>query len=284
MKRVQVLGATLLAAGMALAPDSAMAQAEVGAQVDLFSAYVWRGLSLTNKPVAQPSVSLSFPAGSAAVTVGGWANVDIGEYDDPDDDFSESGGLGSFNFAEFNPYAEVSLPAGQATITAGGIGYIYPNDFGLTDEFNTWEVYGRVGFADVLLAPEIAVYYDIDKIEGAYIEGSVAHSLPLNETLSLDLGALAGFSAGQHADLDDAGEPQAEFFNFAENGLTHIDVSAGLPFTAGAFSITPVLHVQISSDEAAKLTTPTDDSDVKLWGGVSIGWAKTLGEPPAKEE
>jgi hypothetical protein len=284
MKRVQVLGATLLAAGLALAPDSAMAQAEVGAQVDLFSAYVWRGLSLTNKPVAQPSVYLSFPAGNAAVTLGGWANVDLGEYDDPDDDFSESGGVGSFNLAEFNPYAEVSFSAGQATITAGGVGYIYPNDFGLTDELNTWEVYGKVGFADVPLAPEIAVYYDIDKIEGAYIEGSVAHSLPLNETLSLDLGALAGFSAGQHADLDDADEPQAEFFNFAENGLTHIDLSAGLPFTTGAFSITPVLHFQISSDEAAKLTSPTDDSDVKLWGGVSIGWARTLGEEPAEEE
>ena len=48
MTRVKVLGATLLAAGLALAPESAAAQAEVGAQVDLFSAYVWRGLSLTN--------------------------------------------------------------------------------------------------------------------------------------------------------------------------------------------------------------------------------------------
>jgi hypothetical protein len=283
MNRAKVLGATVLAAGLALAPDSAAAQAEVGAQVDLFSAYVWRGLSLTNKPVAQPSAYISFPAGQASVTVGGWANIDLGTYDDPEDDISESGGVGSFNLAEFDPYAEVSFPAGKATLTGGITGYIYPNDFGLTDDFNTWEVYGKVGF-DVPLAPEIAVYYDIDKIEGAYIQGSVAHSVPLNETLSLDLGALAGFSAGQHADLDQFGNPRAEFYNFAENGLTHIDVSAGLPFSAGALAITPVVHVQISSDEATKFNSPSNaDEDIKLWGGVSIGWSRTLGEAPAEE-
>jgi hypothetical protein len=282
MKRVKVLGAAVLVAGMAAAPATASAQAEIGAQVDLFSSYVWRGLSLTNKPVAQPSAYLAFPAGAASVTVGGWASIDIGEYDDPEDDISEGGGVGSFNLTEFNPYVEVAVPAGKATITGGVVGYIYPNDFGLTDDFNTWEVYGKVGF-DVPLAPEVAVYYDIDKIEGAYIEGSVTHSLPLNEKLSLDLGALAGFSAGQHADLDDLGDPQAEFFNFLDNGLTHVDFSAGLPLTAGAFSITPVVHFQISGDDFAKITSPTDDSDVKLWGGVSIGWARTLGEAAAEE-
>ena len=35
----------------------------------------------------------SFPAGGVSFTAGGWANVDIGEYDDPNDDLSESGGL-----------------------------------------------------------------------------------------------------------------------------------------------------------------------------------------------
>jgi hypothetical protein len=283
MKRVKVLCAGLFLAGAAVAPETASAQAEIGAQVDLFSAYVWRGLSLTNKPVAQPSAYISFPAGNAAVTVGGWSSIELGDYDDPDDDISEGGG-GSFNLTEFNPYAEVAFSAGKASLTGGVVGYVYPNDFGLTDEFNTWEVYGKVGF-DVPLAPELAVYYDIDKIKGAYLEGSLTHSLPINETLSLDLSGLVGLNAGQHADLDEFGDPQAEFFNFAENGLTHVDLSAGLPLTAGAFSITPVVHFQISSDEATKFNSPTDvDEDFKLWGGVSIGWAKTLGEAPAEEE
>jgi hypothetical protein len=274
MKRVKVLGAALLVAGVAAAPETAAAQAEIGAQVDLFSSYVWRGLSLTNKPVAQPSAYLSFPAGSASVTAGGWASIDIGEYDDPDDDISESGGVGGFNLAEFNPYAEVAVPAGKATVTGGIVGYIYPNDFGLTEDANTWEVYGKLGF-DVPLAPEISVYYDIDKINGAYIQGAVGHAVPLNEALSLELGGLVGFSAGQ-------GQPDSgdDSFNFADDGLTHMDLSAGLPLTAGMFSITPSLHVQVGSDDFTKFTSPTDESDVKLWGGVSIGWARALGEAP----
>jgi hypothetical protein len=279
MKRVKVLGAALFLAGVAAAPNTASAQAEIGAQVDLFSSYVWRGLSLTNKPVAQPSAYVSFPAGAASVTAGGWASIDTGEYDDIDDDISESGGVGSFNLAEFNPYAEVAFPAGKATITGGVVGYIYPNDFGLTDGANTWEVYGTVGF-DVPLAPEISVYYDIDKINGAYIEGAVGHTLPLNEKLGLELGGLVGFSAGQG--VPDSGD---DSWNFSDDGLTHVDLSAGLPLTAGMFSITPVLHFQISGDDFTKINSPSDlDEDFKLWGGVSIGWAKTLGEAPAEEE
>ena len=288
MKRVKVFAALLLAASLVMAPERAVAQAEIGAELGLFSAYIWRGLSLTNKPVVEPDIWLSFPAGNASLTVGGWANIDLGQYDDPEGDISESGGISSFNLSEFNPYAEVGFPAGKATLTGGIIGYIYPNDLtdesngGLNSDFNTWELYGKAEL-DVPLSPSLAVFYDIDKIDGAYIEAGVAHSLPLSEKLTLDLGALAGFSAGQDADLDDAGNPQAEFFNFQENGFTHLDLSAGLPLTAGVFSITPVIHFVINGDELTKFTSPTDESDVKLWGGVSFGWSRTLGEAPEEE-
>ena len=64
---------------------------------------MWRGVTYTNKPVAQPDVWISLPAGNASVTAGGWANVELGNYDDPDDDLSESGGLSAVNVAEFTP-------------------------------------------------------------------------------------------------------------------------------------------------------------------------------------
>ncbi len=285
MRAANLLRVTALGILLAAPARAAHAQAEIGAQLDLFSSYVWRGLSLTNRPVAQPDVWVSFPAGNASITAGGWANIDLGKYDDPDDHISESGGLSAFNFAEFNPYAEVSFGTGKATLTGGLVWYIYPNDTdnGLNSDFNTWEVYGTVGF-DVPLAPELSLYYDFDKIKGAYVEGAVSHSVPLGESHTLDLGAAAGFSAGQDADVDAAGDPQAEFFNFLENGFTHLDLSAGVPLTAGVFSITPVLHFQISGDDFTKFTSPTDDSDVKLWGGVSIGWSNAVEEEEAEAE
>jgi hypothetical protein len=256
-------------------------QTEVGAQLDLFSSYVWRGLSLTNKPVAQPDLWVSFPAGNASITVGGWANIDIGKYDDPDNDISESGGLSAFNFSEFNPYAEVGFGTGKATLTGGIVGYFYPNDLtdesngGFNSDINTWEVYGTVGL-DVPLAPELSIYYDFDKIKGAYVEGAVSHSVPLGESRTLDLGGAVGLSLGQDVSSDESA-------NFFDDGLTHLDLSAGVPLTAGVFSITPVLHFQISGDEFTKITSPTDESDVKVWGGVSIGWSNAVEEEEAAE-
>jgi hypothetical protein len=124
----------------------------------------------------------------------------------------------------------------------------------------------------VPFAPEFSAYYDFDKVQGLYLEGAGSHSVPLGPSHTLDLGALVGLNLGQGFDED------AESFNFADDGLTHLDLSAGVPLTAGAFSITPVVHFQLSLDDATKVTSPTDDSDVKLWGGVSIGWSNAVEE------
>jgi hypothetical protein len=287
MQGARVVGAALFVGGALIGAVPGHAQTEVGVDLDVFSSYVWRGLSLTNKPVAQPAVWASFPAGNAAITLGGWASIDLGKYDDLADDVSESGGSSAFNFAEFDPYAEVSFPVGKATLTGGITAYLYPNDedapnqfFLLTSAANTVEIYGKIGF-DAPLSPELSIYYDVDKIKGAYFQGAVSHSLAASEKVSIDLGAVAGVSAGQGLPDDPFSDESA---NFVDDGFTHLDLSAGVPFTAGAFSITPVIHFQISGDEATKFTSPSNlDEDVKLWGGVSIGWSKVLGEAPAEE-
>ena len=282
MKAVNLLRASALGILLAAHAPPAHAQTEIGGQVDLFSSYVWRGLTLTNKPVAQPDVWVSFPAGNASITLGSWANIDLGQYDDPENDISESGGLSAFNLAEYNPYAEVAFGTGKSTLTGGVVAYIYPNDLtatsngGLNSDLNTWEAYGKVGF-DVPLAPEFSVYYDFDKIKGFYFEGAVSHSLSLGESHTLDLGGLVGFNAGQSED------PEDESFNFADDGFTHLDLSAGVPLSAGAFSFTPVVHFQINGDELTKFHSPSSDgSDVKVWGGISIGWSNAAEEEEAE--
>jgi hypothetical protein len=275
MLRPKLLAAVVLVVAASASARTAGAQATVGADLGLFSGYIWRGISVTNRPVGQPNLYVAFPAGNASVTVGGWANVDLGRYDDTDD-FSQSGGVSGFNLSEFDPWAEVSVPVGKATLAGGVVGYVFPNDFGATDDFNTWEMYGKVGLS-VPLSPKLAVYYDFDKVNGAYIEGTVGHSVPLG-SLSLNLGALAGLSAGQ-AEADD---PE-ELNNFSENGFTHLDLSAGVPFTAGIFSITPVIHFLVNGAENTKLTSPGEMSDVKLWGGLTISWSRALGTPATSE-
>ena len=101
--------------------------------------------------------------------------------------------------------------------------------------------------------------------------------MPLG-SVSLALGALGGFSAGQaEADAPD------ELNNFFENGFTHLDLSAGVPVSAGIFTITPVLHFLVNGDEITKFTSPGDESDVKLWGGLTISWSRALGAATTSE-
>jgi hypothetical protein len=256
------------------------AQTQLGVDAGLFSSYVWRGLTMTNKPVLQPAAYLSIPVGNAAVTLGAWSNIDLGKYDDPADDISESGGSSGFNFSEIDPYAEVSFPVGKTTLTGGVLGYVYPNSdsapnsSGLTSDANTAEIYGKLGL-DVPLSPELSVYYDVSKVNGAYIEGALSYSLGASDNFSVDLGALAGFNAGRGIPDDPQSE---EISNYQDDGFTHLDLSAGVPFALGAVSITPVVHFVVNGDDRTKTTSPTDlNEDVKLWGGVSLSWSNTLG-------
>lgn len=265
--RAFVVGIAALGLTLASAAPAA-AQAEFGIEAGLFSSYVWRGLSYVNKPVLQPDISLSVPLGGASLTLGGWGNIELGSYDDPEDDLSIGGGT-SFNLSEVDPYAELGFSAGKAELTLGGVAYVFPNDAGFTSDINTVEVYGKIGLG-VPLSPTLAAYYDVDKIKGLYLEGSLSHDIPLGPK-ALTIGALAGWSLGQ-------GPKDGEDANFADDGITHVDLSASIELGAGPFTITPSVHGVFGIDDATKVTSPTEnDKGFKLWGGVSISWGKTFG-------
>jgi hypothetical protein len=279
MKRANVLGAAFVVAGLVATAVPAAAQVTVGADVGLFSDYVWRGITYTNKFVIEPDAYLTFPAGPASITVGGWGNIEPGKYDGATD-ISEGGGASSFDLTEFDWWGEVGYPYQKATFTLGVTGYIYPNDAGFTKDANTVEIYGKVGL-DVPLSPKLAAWYDVDKIKGAYFEGSISHTIqPKDQKFSVVLGALAGLSAGQGVNDDPTADESSNFF---DDGFTHLDLSAGVPFSAGPLSFTPAVHVVITGDEATKFTGGPDEKDVKVWFGGTISWSKALGEAPAEE-
>jgi hypothetical protein len=266
MKRAIVLGG-LLATLAGAVPASA--QVTVGWDAAVFSSYVWRGVTYTNKPVFEPDLYLTLPVGKASITAGGWANVDIGKYNSSSS-ISESGGTSAFNLAEFDWWGEIGVPVGVATLTGGVTGYIFPNDVGFTKASNTVEVYGKLALATPL-SPKVSAYYDVDKVKGLYLEGSISHGVPVGPK-TLTLGALAGWTGGQEFSTKD------KSFNFADNGLTHVDLSASMGFTAGSLSITPSIHGVITNDKATKITKPNAlDTGFKVWGGVTISWSKAFG-------
>jgi len=290
MKRANVLGAALVVASAVATATPAAAQATIGADLGVFSDYVWRGITFTNRLVLQPDVYLTFPTGPASFTAGGWFNIEPGKYDG-NTDISEGGGESSFDVAEFDWWGEFNYPYQKANFTLGATGYYFPNNAGFTKIFNTYEIYGKVGLS-VPLTPKLAVWYDVDKVKGLYAEASISHTIqPAEQKFSIVLGALAGFNAGQDANFDANGVPQAEFFNFADDGFTHLDLSAAVPFTAGPLSINPAVHFVVTGDENTKFTKFIDKStgelnskDVKVWFGGTISWSRALGAAPAEEE
>jgi hypothetical protein len=286
MQRANLVVAALFVTGTLACATPGQAQVTIGADLGAFSSYVWRGITYTNKFVLQPDVYLTVPVKSASITVGGWGNIEPGSYDGPTD-ISENGTDGA-GLAEFDWWGEVGFPVGpKTTVTAGITGYVFPNDDGFTSDANTIELYGKAAF-DVPLAPKLAVWYDVDKIKGAYFEGSISHSIPASEKVSVTLGALAGLNAGQGIPDDPLSD---ESFNFADDGFTHLDLSAAVPFSAGPLSFSPAVHFVITGDEATKFTKIDETTglpnskDVKVWGGVTISWSRALGpEPETTEE
>ena len=273
MKRALVLGGALAALVVA---SPAAAQVTVGADAALFSSYVWRGLHFTSKPVIQPDLYVTVPVGKASFTAGGWGNVEIGKYDGAND-ISEGGGLAGPDFAEFDWWGELAVPVGLLTVTPGVTGYVYPNKGGLTKANNTIEVYTKLALGTVL-SPKVNLYYDVDKIKGLYVEGSLSHGVPLGAS-TLTVGGLVGFSAGQEIN---SSKP-TESANFKDSGLTHIDLFASAGFSAGSLTFTPSIHLVHGNDEFTKFTSLNKKHDVKLWGGVTISWSKAFGGEEAAE-
>lgn len=260
------------------APAAAGGQVVLTSDAGGFNAYVWRGVTLTNQVVLQPDAYLTIPAGGGSAVVGVWGNIDAGRYDDPANDLSEGGGTSGFNATEVDVWAEYSHGLGpKLTGTLGSVLYLFPNESGLTNELNrTVELYGKLQVA-APLSPKLAAWYDVDKVKGLYLEGSVAQTLGGIKGFPITLGALAGFSASQGINAD---EP-TEIANFANNTLTHVDLGATGALSVGPLVVSPTVHFLILNDDFARITKPAVSKDAKAWAGISLSWSKALTGAPA---
>jgi uncharacterized protein (TIGR02001 family) len=264
-----------------LAAGPAAAQMSVTADAGFASAYVWRGVSLTNRFVAQPDLYLTVPASGGSVVLGGWSNMDLGRYDGAGE-LSEGGGISSPDVTEIDLWAEYghALRPGL-TGTAGVLTYLFPNTAGLTNAVNrTVEVYGKLQAGGLPLAPKLAAWYDVDKVKGAYLEASIVQPVKAVRGFPVTLGALAAFSAGQDVNRSDP----AQVANFARNGLTHVDLSATGALAAGPVTIAPTVHLYLLNDDFTRVTEPGTTRDVKAWAGLAFTWTRPLTPVPTVSE
>jgi hypothetical protein len=270
----------LVVAAMA-GPSAASSQVVLTTDAGAFNAYVWRGVTLTNQVVLQPDAYLSIPAGGGSAVVGVWGTIEAGRYDDPANDLSEGGGTSSLNATEVNVWAEYGHSLGsKLNGTLGSLLYLYPNESGLTNDVNrTLEIYAKLQLVSPL-SPKLSAWYDVDKVDGLYLEGSLSQTVAGIPGLPITLGALAGFSAGQGINQADP----AEIANFGKNTLTHVDLSATGALGVGPVIVSPTVHLLILNDDFARITKPGVAKDAKAWAGVSLSWSKALTGAAAASE
>jgi len=247
----------LFASALLLAPARpAAAQLALEARVTLASAYVWRGLTLVNRPVIQPEATLSI----GPVALGFWSNIEPARYTGAND-LSVLAGRRAPGVTELDPFLEVARELGGATVTAGASAYLYTHAAGYETEPNTAELYGRLEFSGAVPL-QLAGYYDLHSVRGLYLEAGLERPLP--GWRRLRVGALAG------AGLGEAAGPETWYFE--RDGLTHVELSARLPLALGPVQLSPFAHVTLGLDPATRAVAPERMRGAKLWGGLSVTW------------
>lgn len=207
MKRIMWMGM----AGLLALAGAAVAEGEGSAALDVagLSSYVWRGQTLNDEMVVQPSLT----AAKAGFALNAWANVNAdGAYEG--------------EFSEVDLTVSYSKTLGPVALGAGIVQYMFPNQTLAVEDGEdvaypgTVEVYASAGLPDVLLAPTLAVYRDVDEIDGTYGMLGVGHSFELTDKASLSLSASLGAADADY---------NAGYFGVDDAALNDLVLGAALP-------------------------------------------------------
>ncbi|HEX9563405.1 MAG TPA: TorF family putative porin [Gemmatimonadaceae bacterium] len=251
----------------------AVSQPVLTGNVAVSSAYVWRGVTNTNRPVLQPDLSLGVPLRDATITAGVWASVEPARYDGSSDISAVYGLLPGPAFTQYSAWIEYGRAVAGADLAVGATAYTYPAVANLAADYNTIEVYASLTLPAPLM-PRLAAWYDVAAVRGAYVETSLTHDVSIRE-VPVSLGVVAGLSAGQGPD---AATHRQSYF--ARDGVTHVDLSATTAFQSLGLTISPTLHLIRAFDAMARVTTPLVSRSTKIWLGATLSWTSDKGDSP----
>ncbi len=242
MQRLKQICLSVIAATLFFTGSYAVAsESSASVTVDVASAYVFRGTTFNDEVVVQPGVELS----GRAITLGVWANYDLGDYDDTLDDSQ---------FSEIDIYAsyDIPVPVEKLGVSLGYCEYTYP---GVTGEAER-EV--SISFSvDTFLSPSLSVNYGTDGAvqENMYMELGLAHGFEVSDELSMELALALGYF-----------DPDAEG---ADSGLSHCTVTLGASYKIMSFSLTYVNQID---DDVLPDVEDGGGYDVEVYGMIGVGF------------
>jgi len=228
--------------------DKLMVHFEVTA--DFFSKYIWRGQNLSDDPVFQTGINLSYSKLTATI----WGNMDLTYINGNSGDFSELDYCLDYS-SEVPGIKGVEYSIGAAY-------YSFPG----TKVKDTTELYWGLNF-DLPLTPLIAVYHDVDEADGTYAFFAVRHSiiriaeLGPNMPVGMQIGTSLGWGSGSY---------NKYYWGNDQSELNDLTFSVSFPVEIAGWSVAPSLnYVTLLSDDIRDTDAYGTDSDF-FFAGVSL--------------
>ncbi len=238
-KMIKLVTCTLICVSVAVRA------AEVSTSLDIASAYVFRGYTLSDSLVLQPGLEVALP-----VTIGVWGNLTTDDY----------GADTSGQFTEIDLYASYDIPLGLEPfgLSVGYTEYTYPSTGGGGDADREISLGAAV---DVLLSPSIDIYYGLDGVVDnvLYIEMGAGHSIAITDDITCDLGLVVAY-----IDPDEG-----------KSGFSHANVSASVAYKIFSAGITYISQLDdkvlpdATFDENGDLATLGYDENLIFTVGIS---------------
>jgi hypothetical protein len=260
---IAMITVSLTATAQTAAPATAAAPVEVKEEspdtgfsvsgtLDLYTAYVWRGMVLNDRPVYQPGATLSYAtADFGSFSFGAWGNADMSDRSG----HRTGGGLNEIDYT-----AAYSVDVSDFSLGLGHIWYTFPKASGQDYYNSTREVYASVAYNNDIVTPSLALYYDYAVMDGYYGLASLSKAITLTD--QLELGLTTSLGAG---DDDYMG-----YFGVTESGFMDFNVGASLTYSlTDNLSIGGKIMWTTLVDSDARSAEAYWDEDL-LWGGVNL--------------
>ena len=213
----------------------------------LASKYVWRGLVYNENPVNQGSATAALDTDLGTFSANIWYNLDLNDENDR-----------QYSLTEVDYTLAWEKEFDMMTLGAGVINYDYPH--GTFGDGSYTDIYASVGL-NTILSPSIAVYYEVDDVNAAYVSFGAGHDFEieaLNTTLSV--GGTLGYASGGQSE---------NFGDKFDGGLTDAALTASLLFEiTESLSLSPFVTATTLLDDARN----QDDND-NIFVGVTASYS-----------
>jgi hypothetical protein len=242
MRSPSRLSAALLALA-ALLPATPARALDGSVDLSVQSAYIWRGMVVNDKPVFQPSITVS--DGGLAASV--WGNLNL---------TADNGYRGEAS--EMDYWLAYTLAGKDVDWTLTYYAYTFPH----TASGSTQEVWANVTLKNVPFAPSLTAIRDVDAIQGWYFLLTGSQSLGVLKTRGSD-GLILTLNVGHGT----SAYTRAYFPQVHQDSVTDYGLRLDWPFRLGRGTLK--LDAQYTSFTSVDVFTPGfEGKRANLVGGL----------------